>query len=534
MNEIENESSQKFVMRKWRDLLLSYFQNIKDYENKIDSLRTNLNQLQNFSVDALFQILDQNSKSFISLTDLINFCQNNNIQYEEKYLRKLIHNFDKDNNFSLNLVEFTPLVQSVNNKLNQYNNFNNQENQIDENAISIFAQILTEEMGLVESNYEIAKKMKESPFFTLYESFVEIAGNEKYITENNLYNFLTKNNVDINQNELHQLMFRIDADNDGQISFSEFQEIFFPIESGNFYISQNMNNNKKIYSNINNINSNRNQKYNKSNGINNFTFSPKPENYNKSNYDFYQKKSYNEYNNENINYDDINYSNNNNYINNNNYVNDNNYINDNNNYSNSNFAKSNGLDNYTKKNDFKNNNYSNNNNLMNNTNFTSNNNYSNINVYESSYSKNISSPIYKKINPKRQNNKRPGYKSPKIKHTRSPLHYDYSCYANEDCEKCDNRTHLLNQNQSMISLKSNGNKNFRKNFDVCDYSTKENDNTFVCPQNERTNSHCCPTCNCCGCCGPKNFLINITPVNDKNNSMMDSCPSLYNSQNMGC
>ena len=99
---------------------------------------------------------------------------------------------------------------------------------------------------------------------------------------------------------------------------------------------------------------------------------------------------------------------------------------------------------------------------MNNTNFTSNNNYSNINVYESSYSKNISSPIYKKINPKRQNNKRPGYKSPKIKHTRSPLHYDYSCYANEDCEKCDNRTHLLNHNQSMISLKSNGNKNFRK------------------------------------------------------------------------
>ena len=159
---------------------------------------------------------------------------------------------------------------------------------------------------------------------------------------------------------------------------------------------------------------------------------------------------------------------------------------------------------------------------MNNTNYTSINNYSNINnVSKLINSGNVSSPKYKKINPKQKNNKRPGYKSPKIKHTKSPLHYDYSTYANEDCEKCDNRTHLLNHNnQSMISLRSNGNK-FGNNFS--DYNEKENDNDFVSSQNERTNCHCCHFCNCCGCCGHKNFLVNITTFDDKNNSLMDSC-----------
>ena len=513
--ENENEPKKKFGMKKWRDLLLSYFLNIKVYESKIDSLRTNLNQLQNFSVNALFQILDQNSKSFISLTDLINFCQNNNIQYDEKYLRKLIHNFDKDNNFSLNFTEFTPLVQSVNNKSYQYNNLNNQENQIDENAISIFGQILNEEMSLVKSNYEIAKKIKESQFFTYYESFVEIAGREKYITENNLYNYFKRNKVNINKNELNQLMYRIDADNDGKISFGEFQEIFLPIEAGYFYVSQNMNENNKSYSNVSNINHNRNQKYPKNKGLNDFTFSPSTEKINKENYDSTNKKIiYNDYNNENI---STNY--------------DNNYIN-NSNYSNNKFLNESNINNYSYKNDFQNkNNYSINKNLMNNTNYTSINNYSNINnVSKSINNENISSPKYKKINPKQKNNKRPGYKSPKIKHTKSPLHYDYSTYANEDCEKCDNRTHLLNHNnQSMISLRSNGNK-FGNNFG--DYNEKENDNNFVSSQNERTNCHCCHFCNCCGCCGPQNFLVNITTFDDKNNSLMDSCQSLYNTQNM--
>ena len=87
----------------------------------------------------------------------------------------------------------------------------------------------------------------------------------------------------------------------------------------------------------------------------------------------------------------------------------------------------------------------------------------------------------------------------------------------------------LNPNQSMISLKSNG-INLKKNYDC--YDNRENNDSFVGTQNERTNNHCCHFCNCCGCCGCKNFLINITPVNGDNNSLMGSCQSLYNSQNM--
>lgn len=267
-NEKENQPEQKSVMKKWKDLLVSYFVNIKNYEDKISPLRTELIQQNNFSLESLFQLLDQNSKNFISLSDLIKFCNENNVQYDEKLLRRFLHNFDKDNDFSLNFFEFQSfLLPSNEQKLNE-NSKNNEKNEVSNEIKNIFAQILNEEINLIKESFEIAQKMKESQYFTSYESFIEIAGNDPYITEDSLYSFLLGNNVNINPNEIHQLIYRLDSDNDGKISFAEFQEIFFPLSENNSFSNNNLNNNfASSYNKFDNFNLSQNSNLGNSNRL---------------------------------------------------------------------------------------------------------------------------------------------------------------------------------------------------------------------------------------------------------------------------
>ena len=256
---------------------------VKEFEEKIESLRQSLYQQNNFTSKSLFNYLDNPSKSFISLDDFIKFLQDNSINYDEKYLRQFIHNYDKDNDFSINYQEFkgiiTPLTddsykekeeiknEEINNfnmekeedakKKNNNNNNENKdenkdentdknkdendknenkyenkkENQIEPDILKMFIEILIQEMSLAEKTTEIAKQCIGSKFFTFYESFREIADDEKYITEENINNFFKRNCIELNEKEAKGLIHRNDRDNDGKISFSEYKEIFYPLNN---------------------------------------------------------------------------------------------------------------------------------------------------------------------------------------------------------------------------------------------------------------------------------------------------------------
>ena len=219
----------------WLCSLLSYFMNIKTIDDNIEVLRVHLCSHPNFSPYKLFHFLDKSSKEFILLNDLIKFLKEMDIPFEEKYLRIFIHNFDKDGDFCLNMNEFLGLILPKKNKefakkVSSNLNPDRAEDIICSDIKKIFGKLICEELELIKNCIKTAKYCKESVGFTLYEAFLLIAGNSKYICEKNLCNFLQKNNVMLNSNDMHQLMFRLDADNDGKISFEEFKEIFFPIK----------------------------------------------------------------------------------------------------------------------------------------------------------------------------------------------------------------------------------------------------------------------------------------------------------------
>ena len=234
----------------WLSTLLSYFKTIKKYDMEIESFRSSLSSNQNFSPLALFSFLDQNLKSFITLNDLRAFLASENANFDEKKLRKLIHNFDKDNDFSLNLHEFTALIQSKRNK-EKKEFLSNYKTDVPDEIKTDLRDLLEKEMELIAELNEIAKEIKNSEIFSTYEAFTVIVGLDKYITKKNFGKFLNDNFMEVNEDDVNNIMFRIDADNDDKISYEEFKEIFYPICD-----DLSFNKNKEVINKNNNFNYN--------------------------------------------------------------------------------------------------------------------------------------------------------------------------------------------------------------------------------------------------------------------------------------
>ena len=265
----------------WLNTFLSYFKTIKTYDTEIESFRSSISSIPEFTPLSLFTYLDKNLKSFLSLNDFKSFLSSENVSFDEIKLRKLIHNFDKDGDFSLNLKEFTYLIQSKRKKIkNEY--FPNLKLELNQEIKNDLKTILEKEMDLIKELNDIAKEIINSENFSTYEAFTLIVGKEKYITKKNFGKFLKDNYMEISDEDVEQIMFRIDADNDDKISYEEFKEIFFTLNDDNFYNNKNNTNNEiankylnleeekenNIYEKIeeqneeNNFNDNNNYNYN--------------------------------------------------------------------------------------------------------------------------------------------------------------------------------------------------------------------------------------------------------------------------------
>ena len=233
---------------KWSEMLLLYFTTINSMDNNIEKVRSELYYLQNFSSSNLFNYLDKNSKKFLTLNDFKLFLQNNQISFSDKNLRKFIHNFDKDNDFSLNYNEFLGIISPKKEKMNRINKNDDERGNniiISDETKKKFGELLFEELKFVEKCKEITQNIRNSSEFTTYEAFMEIVGNEKYINLHNLWNYLTKKGLNMSDVEINQLMFRIDSDNDGKISYEEFKDIFLSLNDIEFKFTDYNNNKNK-------------------------------------------------------------------------------------------------------------------------------------------------------------------------------------------------------------------------------------------------------------------------------------------------
>lgn len=147
----------------------------------------------------------------------------------------MIHNFDKDNDFAINYDEFLQICLTKKNKSlrSDVEERKEKENQDTNEIENIFSKLIGKELDMIKELAQIANELKTSKDFTTYEAFTAIVNEDKYITESNLKNFLNSK-IELKDDDITNLMYRIDSDNDGKISYEEFQEIFFPYKD---YIS---------------------------------------------------------------------------------------------------------------------------------------------------------------------------------------------------------------------------------------------------------------------------------------------------------
>ena len=253
---MKNTKLNEVQKKKWRYHLLDYFTDIIQSEQNLDSLRQTLTQQNNFSAINIFNYLDNDNKGYITLEDFIKFFSSHSIEFEEKYIRLLIHFYDKNNDFVLNFDEFKFIILDNEDLNNNNNNNNNQE--LDENILGIFCDILVQEIELCKKCSENAKVCFDSNHFTIYEGFVEIAEDKSYITDEDLWKFLDENGIKLDEKYIKRIIARLDSDNDGKVSFVEFNSVFYPPSfheenkfSGYKYKLKDFNNNMNIKTDVN-------------------------------------------------------------------------------------------------------------------------------------------------------------------------------------------------------------------------------------------------------------------------------------------
>ena len=254
--------------RTWIPLLVNYFSTIKEMEAQIEEIRLEICQNPLFNPVRLFNLIDIDEKNFISLNDLRIYLNKQFLPFEEQCLRRFIHNFSKDENFKINYRDFLGIIlpktnlsitNSIKNKNYSYDNQENKNDYIIENS---FKKLIQLELNLVKALSQITEQLKNSKDFMIYEAFIAIVKFDKYITSDNLNEFLNECNININDNDSQNIMFRLDLDGDGKISYEEFVSIFYPYKD-NYSLSdiQNTKVKKNTYT-INDLNKNNlNQPY---------------------------------------------------------------------------------------------------------------------------------------------------------------------------------------------------------------------------------------------------------------------------------
>ena len=182
--------------------------------------------IRGFSPISIFNEIDTISSGFINSKDLDEYLSKNNINIESELLLLFIRQFNKegkDNNlWKKDFIEF--FNYDINKSEIKLGELNFDNNEINKNFID-----------LIKAEFELIKKIKnlineiiQINEFSTFEAFNIISENNNYIDDNLLEKFLENK---FQKNEIKELIYRIDLNNDKKITYEEFQDFFFPFQS---------------------------------------------------------------------------------------------------------------------------------------------------------------------------------------------------------------------------------------------------------------------------------------------------------------
>ena len=217
-NKPNSSSNQQTQVNPMFFNLAKYFNTVADYESQIDQIRVSLNKLPDFSQSSLFNILDTDSKGFISHKDLVGLLEN--IDYNDASLRMFIHSFDKNDDYCLDFLEFCNLIGSEVQEQQE-------SKQVTNEMLSKLRSLVLAEIELIDVGAEIIDSIKQAVDFTTYSCFIAVTCNKGIvIDEEMLSRFCEANGFGIKS--MRKVIWRLSSKGEESLSLNEFTNIFTP------------------------------------------------------------------------------------------------------------------------------------------------------------------------------------------------------------------------------------------------------------------------------------------------------------------
>ena len=202
-------------------------------QNENSLLKNQLFSYENFSPEIFFQKLDYFSKNNITTLDLLHYLELHQFKFNDEIIRRFIKQYDKHGNFNLCFEDFLNIIipfDKNNDTNNQYyfdNNMNYANTNFDE-LDEIFCMIMINELKLIGLIGDEIMKLRKINNFDSYQIFEEISKGNKFINGEILFFFLEGK---FNTMEIKRLVYFLDRNNDGLISFDDFHDLLIPIKS---------------------------------------------------------------------------------------------------------------------------------------------------------------------------------------------------------------------------------------------------------------------------------------------------------------
>ena len=234
-----NQTNPQFI---FLEKVKAMFITIIEKEQINNLLKISLSKIPNPNFSNFFSSITQ--KNYIDLNDLKQFLELNSIKYNEQIIRRFIHIFDKHNNFCLIYEDFLKIFEPYSQK-----EINDEYNLMKEKDIEL--NVMINYLELIEQINEMIINIRNTNNFTTYEAFMGITKGNKYLDEEFLIHFLEHH---YSNEEIKNLIYLFDMDNDSLISYDEFQDFFIPLLQYNEEID--INKKEEIYNNEINVENN--------------------------------------------------------------------------------------------------------------------------------------------------------------------------------------------------------------------------------------------------------------------------------------
>ena len=187
--------------------------------NENNKLKSSLVNLQDFDQKILFEELDNLKKGYLNSVDIANFLKKFTLNFSEQLIRRLIQHYDKKSPYKLYFEDFNALITPKTIKEEEHSDTNKVKGNRDE----IFLKVLKNEFKLIVKYHEMIVDIKKCDNFITYEAFISISEEEKNIDNEKLKKFLGNNYSD---EDIKNLLYYLDMDNDGLLTYDEFEDFF--------------------------------------------------------------------------------------------------------------------------------------------------------------------------------------------------------------------------------------------------------------------------------------------------------------------